>query len=621
MVLSQIAVLPGHAASVSCRFFYDPIVGIQSIESNTPDSSNNPVLEILKDVLSNHFNIRKITPDMTVQAFETYLELIDPQRIFISKEDLAKLKYPVKSFFENIHLGWINGHTRPEYSALYAKTSDRMDAYIERFLHNDMFRMRILDRANEIQQLDNLNFSEARPEKTSDIEAKVIEYLAGRLSLFIQSTENNSKRKLRHADLAKLIRALRIEIETHKENVSEDSMTALIAKSFLSTFDAHTDMYLPEETRLSLDQSKNKRTSLGIMTGIHKDGMLLLQVFPGGVAEKSGLLKGDVVLAVEPVANSGKWYATKYLTMKEFTESLSGEPNSTYTVRVLRDSKEFTVSLVRQLTTSGERSVSPAEIRKTPVGDIMSVKLSIFSAGSSVALKKEIAKNKTADTKGIILDLRGNLGGSIVEMSDIVQLFAGRVNSMIVRDRNSVSVERSNVKDATVWDGPLVILVDHASASSSEALAAALQAHKRAIVVGGPVTFGKGSMQNYREINRTMYKYTTALFYSPTGQPLQWDGVKVDIPLVSTESVSNPFSERIQANSIKPMPLGGSTSGVSIKIPNLDAINKELAEKSKNRGLHEHAEGKSIKEIHTLNTDEAYRIVEDWLQLENNNKR
>lgn len=609
-----------HADSVTCHYFYNPIKDVAPIESTTPNYSKNQVLDILKDVLSNHFNVQKITPDMTIQAFENYLELIDPHQIFISKEDLAKVAYPHRAFFENLHLNWFNEHTPPVYKALYGKARDRMDNYINRFVHNDAFRMRILDRANEIFEMNRWESNDHRPERTSDIEIKVVEHLARVLVQFVKSTEKDTIRKLSHADLAKLVRALRIEIQTHNENVSESSMTAVIAKSFLNTFDAHTDMYLPNEARLSLDSSKASRTSLGISIGIHKDGIAILEVFPGGVAEKSGLLKNDVVLAIEPVSNSRQWYSTKHLTMREYTDFLTGEPESNLKIRILRDAKEYIVELTRKQTTSGQRSVLPAEIRNTPAGSIMSVKLNSFSSGSAIALKKEIAKNKTADLKGLILDLRGNLGGSVREMENIVQMFAGRADAMIVRGRSMISVERSMTNGATVWDGPLVILVDFSSASSSEALAAALQANKRAIIVGGPLTFGKGSMQVYKETENAMYKYTSALFFSPTGSPIQWHGVRVDIPLVATQP-SELFSERIQPNSIKPKPLGGPVSSISYLIPNLETINKTLLEKSRSRGLADQTDGKRPNEIYSLNTDEAYRIVEDWIQLENTKKK
>ena len=148
--------------------------------------------------------------------------------------------------------------------------------------------------------------------------------------------------------------------------------------------------------------------------------------------------------------------------------------------------------------------------------------------------------------EGIILDLRNNGGGSLVDAVDITGLFIDE--GPVVQVKNSQGMKRvlQDDDDTLVYDGPLVVLVNRFSASASEIVAAALQDYRRAIVVGGQHTHGKGTVQTIIDLNENIpllhlrryddlgaLKATIQKFYRVDGGSTQYKGVEPDVVLPS----------------------------------------------------------------------------------------
>ncbi len=159
------------------------------------------------------------------------------------------------------------------------------------------------------------------------------------------------------------------------------------------------------------------------------------------------------------------------------------------------------------------------------------------NAAADVA--KEIERLKSENIEGLIIDLRNNGGGSLKTVVDIAGLFI-KEGPVVQVKYNTDAPEILRDEDKSVlWDGPLVILVNEISASASEILAAAMQDYKRAIIIGGKQTYGKGTVQNVLDLNRYLrtndlgdigaLKMTTQKFYRVNGGSTQLEGVKSDV--------------------------------------------------------------------------------------------
>lgn len=175
-------------------------------------------------------------------------------------------------------------------------------------------------------------------------------------------------------------------------------------------------------------------------------------------------------------------------------------------------------------------------------------------------IKKEIIRLKEEGIEGLILDLRNNGGGGLkpavdmaglfIEEGPIVQVQSFEKKKQILKDRDR----------SIVWDGPLVILVNELSASSSEILAAAMQDYKRAIIIGSKQTYGKGTVQNVLDLNRMIrsntngdmgaFKFTIQKYYRINGGSVQLEGVKSDIVIPNRYSYID-FGEKEQDNPLE----------------------------------------------------------------------
>ena len=154
-------------------------------------------------------------------------------------------------------------------------------------------------------------------------------------------------------------------------------------------------------------------------------------------------------------------------------------------------------------------------------------------------MQQEIVRLKKEGVQGLVIDLRNNGGGSLQTVVDMAGFFIDEGPVVQVKS----SMEKTKVlKDRdgkTLYEGPLVILVNELSASASEILAAAMQDYERAVLLGSKQTFGKGTVQNVLELNRFIssstygelgaLKYTTEKFYRITGKSTQLEGVKSDV--------------------------------------------------------------------------------------------
>ena len=154
----------------------------------------------------------------------------------------------------------------------------------------------------------------------------------------------------------------------------------------------------------------------------------------------------------------------------------------------------------------------------------------------------EIRKLKTEGVEGIVLDLRNNGGGSLRDVVDMTGLFIEEGPIVQVKSRTRSAEVLTDDDPSVLWNGPVIVMVNHYSASASEILAAALQDYDRAIVVGTNHTFGKGTVQRFFDLDRAIrgnaelkplgeIKLTTQKFYRINGGSTQLRGVTPDVVL------------------------------------------------------------------------------------------
>lgn len=318
----------------------------------------------------------------------------------------------------------------------------------------------------------------------------------------------------------KLLKSLEIYYTLFRElnlyYVDETDPEKLVKASIdgmLETLDPYT-VFVPESDLEEYNfMTTGEYAGIGAMIRRIGPQVIISDILENNPAHKAGIKIGDILLEINGQSVSAK-------NASEIGELFQGEPNSAIELTLERPNtpKSFKKMLKREqivmnnVTYSG--MISPA------VGFI---KISNFMNNAHVEVKNALIALKNEGAKGIILDLRGNPGGLLIEAVDIANLFIDK-GQEIVRTKGKVKQWDNIYKTqspATDPEIPLVVLVNHNSASASEIVAGALQDLDRAVVIGYK-TFGKGLVQTTRQLSyNTKLKVTTAKYYIPSGRCIQ----------------------------------------------------------------------------------------------------
>ena len=254
------------------------------------------------------------------------------------------------------------------------------------------------------------------------------------------------------------------------------------------------------------------------------DGFVrIVAPMPGGPADRAGLRAGDLIVQVDGQPLQG-------VALAEAITRMRGEAGTQVALTVRRaGSDAFDLSLTRD-------TIQRPLLRWRMEGDTLVLRLSSFIGPASAALTDAVAQASAAHApRGVVLDLRGNPGGLLREAIRVADAFLAEGEIASMRGRTPATQRTWWADPAQLLAGvPLVVLVDRRSASASELVAAALQSHGRAAVLGQR-SFGKGTVQTTYGLGEGQgaVKLTTAIYYGPSGHTVNRSGVTPDVELVA----------------------------------------------------------------------------------------
>ncbi len=290
--------------------------------------------------------------------------------------------------------------------------------------------------------------------------------------------------------------------------------------------DRWSTYYAPADYASFQDGLEGRYSGIGVWLRLAQDGSIFLgSVQTDSPAFTVGLLAGDRVVSVDGVPATG-------LSLAEVASALRGPPHSKVQVEVSRDGSSLVVEVDR-----GDLAANDVVVSRLK-GGVEVVRVAAFSRGVGAAVRKALAASPATDQQapaGVVLDLRGNPGGLLLEAVEVASAFlnGGAVVSYEKRGEPSRELDAVGSGDATV---PLVVLVDEGTASAAEVVAAALQDRNRAVIVGSH-TFGKGSVQEPRTLSDgSAIELTVGRYLTPSGRALDGVGVEPDISVTSGAS-------------------------------------------------------------------------------------
>lgn len=280
--------------------------------------------------------------------------------------------------------------------------------------------------------------------------------------------------------------------------------------------------YLPSTGNKSFEESiEGQFSGIGVWIRSDESGAVSVAgIVPSSPAEFAKIQNGDVIESVDGVSTFNR-------PLSEVANLLSGENNTNAILAVKRNDELLSFNIKRI-----DLKTNPVEAKILNDG-VISIAISEFNRGSARALRAALASSGQEIT-GVILDLRGNPGGLLVEAVDVAGAF---LNGGLVVEfhRSGQSPEVFNALGNGDSRTPLVVIVDRGTASAAEVVAAALQDRNRAIIVGEK-TFGKATVQNSESLsNGAEIELTVGYYITPSGKKLEGQGIEPDIEVSANE--------------------------------------------------------------------------------------
>lgn len=333
-------------------------------------------------------------------------------------------------------------------------------------------------------------------------------------------------------------------IKRLKQSESEDAFQ-LVMNSFARVVEPHTSYLSPRNAeRFQVDMNLSLE-GIGAELRSIEDYTVIQRIVTGGPADKSKQLKSkDRIVGV---AQGDKEFEDVIgWRLDDVVELIKGPKGTTVRLQVLSGESDDNanikvVSIVRDIIKLEDRAakskVYPENSALPGTKKLGVITIPSFYNNLSKDVKKEIAKLKEQEVEAIIVDLRGNGGGSLTEATLLTGLFIDKGPVVQIRDGSNRVQVNSDRDGVSFFDGPLTVMVDRYSASASEIFSAAIQDYGRGIIIGEH-TFGKGTVQQHRGLGRVydLYEkplgsiqYTIAKFYRINGGSTQHRGVLPDI--------------------------------------------------------------------------------------------
>ncbi len=327
--------------------------------------------------------------------------------------------------------------------------------------------------------------------------------------------------KVDYPSLEKFAKILQYLEENYVHKISQKELLEGAIKGMLRDLDPHS-AYLEKEIFDEMqNETSGKFGGLGVEVSIDENYITVVSPIDGTPADRAGIKAGDLILKI------GK-HSTKKMSLPEAISLMRGDPGSKIMVTIGRKGKIMDLEVIREVIKMS--SVKGAVIKE----DTLYARISSFSETTARDLA-EILKQyqKNASIKGIVLDLRGNPGGLLLQAVQVVNLFNDKGLVVYTQGRNLKAQEKLYAQEGgKLTDLPLVVLIDGGSASASEIVAGALQDMGRAIIAGQK-SFGKGSVQTVLPLgDGSGLKVTVAQYLTPKGRSIQAKGIEPDYPLL-----------------------------------------------------------------------------------------
>ena len=503
------------------------------LSENKRDLSNEIYSKLKKD----HYLKNKDTANFNKKYIEAIIEKLDKNKNYFMQNEINN--YIEQSKYNNgydfdIELGY-------ELINLYFKKLIQFSKFQIKLIENNEFDF------SKDEYLD-IFYEDNEWVKTYD-ELKELWRLETKNDLLIASTSDSSSSKPKD-DLIKRYENRIRRIHQQKE----EDIFSLAMNTLSNQFDPHSS-YLSPRSAEDFDLNMSlKLNGIGALLGVEDDYTKIISLVPGGPAEKSGKIKPEDRIVKIRQDDSEEFIDVVGWRIDEVVDLIRGEAGTGVEIEFISFNSETDSS--KLVTLKREEIKLEDRAAKSEIININDNKIGIIDLpsfyidfdeyqkrnkdfkSSSNDIKKILKGFDSNEVDAVILDLRNNGGGALIEANKIIGLFVSSGPTVQVKQKRGFIQPYGDSRAVQVWDKPLIVLVNRYSASASEIVAGAIQDYKRGIVVGQR-TFGKGTVQSLENLSEGQIKITESKYYRVNGTSTQNKGVLPDIELPSTWDIES----------------------------------------------------------------------------------
>ncbi|WP_395345430.1 carboxy terminal-processing peptidase [Ningiella sp. W23] len=477
-----------------------------------------------------HYKKIAIDDALSEKVYDRYLDALDSSKHFFTQDDVKSFAAYEDKFDDAIRIG----NLELAYEMYQRSLERRQERYA--------YALTLLDEPFDFEQQGDKFYYDREDAQWPASEAEIqelwrqrVKYDALNLKLADKTWEETQELLTKRYQ-----RAQRRLTQTKSEDVFQAVMN-----SFARSIEAHTSYLSPQRTeRFQMDMNLSFE-GIGAVLRIEEDHTTIMSVVPGGPADKSGEIKPEDKIIGVAQEDEDAFTDVVGWRLDEVVELIKGPKGSDVKLQVQKGGtstkKVVEVAITRDKIKLEDRAAK-AEVIEPSDGINAGKRIGVIEIPSfyhklHADVIKLLDELKEQEVEGLIVDLRGNGGGSLPEAVALSGLFIEKGPVVQIR-HESGHIEVNRDKDGKVqYDGPLTVLVDRFSASASEIFAAAMQDFNRAIVIGEQ-TFGKGTVQQHRSLSRVYdffenklgaVQFTMAKFYRINGGSTQHRGVTPDI--------------------------------------------------------------------------------------------
>lgn len=495
--------------------------------------------EIFKIYLGSHYEKHQLNDELKTRTIEQYIRSFDGSRMMLLEADRKKLEDSLKSQFAVIFQG--DCPLLQEVANVAIQRAKENLDFVKKTMADPKYKI------DETAELDMDSERRGYFKTAADREAFLKKFISFQILNTTLSGASMKEAK------KQLVHRYELIVKRLGERKGEELIN-LFANAFASALDPHSS-YLSKKNLEEFEiQMRLSLEGIGAVLSSEDGYTVVEEVMPGGGADRSKQIQPkDKILAV---AQSGKTPINVMdMDLSDVVRMIRGKKGTKVTLSILRQkgakTDRFDVTIVRdKIAMKDQEAKLTLETRKHDGKD---VKLGVIELPSFYGegrngeksaykdIKKLLEQANKDKVQGLVLNLWRNGGGLLDDAVRISGLFIKKGPIVATQNTRRQVDPLADDDESVAYSGPLVVLTSRLSASASEILAGALKDYKRALIVGGDHTFGKGTVQVVNPLPGELgaIKVTTGMFFLPSGVSTQHQGVSSDVALPSIYSQDN----------------------------------------------------------------------------------